>query len=120
MLRHIFHHVKNMDLHLPSPSVSPKIRQHLTKFIMSRVCQLTGARPKSGHNVSHSNRKTKRRFLPNLITKRIFDPVTGTFVRIKMTARALRTMAKNPKKYAEQVTALAKKAQKKALKNKSK
>lgn len=82
---------------------------------MSRVCELTGARPKSGHNVSHSNRKTKRRFLPNLLTKRIFDEETGSFVRVKMTARALRTLAKNPKKFKPQIAALAKKAQKKRL-----
>ncbi|CAM4449555.1 MAG: 50S ribosomal protein L28 [Legionellaceae bacterium] len=36
---------------------------------MSRVCQVTGKRPMVGNNVSHSNRKTKRRFLPNLHTK---------------------------------------------------
>jgi large subunit ribosomal protein L28 len=87
---------------------------------MSRVCQLTGARPKSGHNVSHSKRRTKRRFLPNLITKRIWDEETQSFVRIKMTARALRTMAKNPSKYKKEISRLAKKSQKKALKNASK
>ncbi|MEK7146409.1 MAG: 50S ribosomal protein L28 [Patescibacteria group bacterium] len=87
---------------------------------MSRVCQLTGAGPKSGHMVSHSNRKTKRRFLPNLVKKRILDPKTGTMVSIKMTARALRTIAKNPKKFAPQIHALAKKKIKKSLKKKSK
>ena len=83
---------------------------------MSRVCQLTGARPRSGHNVSHSKRRTKRRFLPNLISKRVFDPKTGTSVKIRMTARALRTMAKNPKKFEEQIHKLAKKALKKSTK----
>jgi len=83
---------------------------------MSRVCQLTGARPTAGNNVSHSKRRTKRRFIPNLVTKRIFDPKTGTFVKIRMTARALRTIAKNPKKYEEQIHKLAKKALKKASK----
>lgn len=83
---------------------------------MSRVCQLTGVGPKSGHNVSHSNRKTKRRFLPNLLTKNVYDEKTGTFVKIKMTARALRTLAKNPAKYADTIHAIAKKAQKRKLK----
>ena len=83
---------------------------------MSRVCQLTGVGPKSGHNVSHSNRKTKRRFIPNLVTKKLYDEKTGVYVRVKMTARALRTLAKNPKKYAEQVHALAKKSLKKQQK----
>ncbi len=82
---------------------------------MSRVCQLTGAAPRSGHNVSHSNRKTKRRFVPNLITKRIYDEKTDSFVKVRMTARALRTIAKNPKKYADKIHQLAKKAQKKSL-----
>jgi len=66
--------------------------------------------------VSHSKRRTKRRFIPNLISKRIFDKKTGTFVKIKMTARALRTIAKNPKKYEEQIYRLAKKALKKQSK----
>jgi large subunit ribosomal protein L28 len=83
---------------------------------MSRVCQLTGARPTAGNNVSHSKRRTKRRFIPNLITKRIWDERTGTFIRVKMTARALRTIAKNPKKYADKIHALAKKSLKKARK----
>ena len=83
---------------------------------MSRVCQLTGVGPKSGHNVSHSNRKTKRRFIPNLVTKKLYDEKTGVYVRVKMTARALRTLAKNPKKYADQVHALAKKSLKKEQK----
>ena len=51
---------------------------------MSRVCQLTGKRPKSGHNVSHSNRKTKRRFLPNLVTKNFIDPRTGRKFKAKV------------------------------------
>lgn len=85
---------------------------------MSRVCQLTGARPSAGNNVSHSKRRTKRRFIPNLITKKVFDPITGTWVRIRMTARALRTMNKNPKKFAPQIYRLAKKAVKKNLNQK--
>lgn len=87
---------------------------------MSRVCQLTGAAPRSGHNVSHSKRRTKRRFEPNLITKRIFDEATGTMVKVRMTARALRTMAKNPNKYKAEISRLAKKAEKKALKQNQK
>ena len=93
---------------------------HFDRFTMSRVCQLTGARPQSGHMISHSNRKTKRRFLPNLVSKNLFDLATGTFVRVKMTARALRTLAKNPNKYKAEVHALAKKAQKKRLNKVSK
>lgn len=61
---------------------------------MSRVCQLTGKRPISGNNVSHSNRKTKRRFLPNLIKKRFFIPETGEWVTLKVSTSALRTINK--------------------------
>jgi len=61
---------------------------------MSRVCQLTGKRPISGNNVSHSNRRTKRRFLPNLQKKRFFIPETGKWVTIKVSAKAIRIINK--------------------------
>lgn len=48
----------------------------------------------SGNNVSHSNRKTKRRFLPNIQKKRVFVPETGEFVTLKVSAKALRTINK--------------------------
>lgn len=83
---------------------------------MSKICQLTGAKPKSGHLISHSNRKTKRRFLPNLIQKKVLDVKSGTMVRVKMTARAARTLVKNPKKFTLQIARLAKKALKRHAK----
>ena len=61
---------------------------------MSRVCQLTGKRPIAGNNVSHSNRKTKRVFAPNLHKKRIFIPETGKWVTLKISSTALRTINK--------------------------
>ncbi|HHH50079.1 MAG TPA: 50S ribosomal protein L28 [Saprospiraceae bacterium] len=61
---------------------------------MSRVCQLTGKRPITGNNVSHSNRKTKRRFLPNLHKKRFFIPETDQWVTLKVSSNALRTINK--------------------------
>jgi len=61
---------------------------------MSRICQLTGKRPISGNNVSHSKRRTKRRFLPNLITKRFFIPEKNEWVTLKITTAALRTINK--------------------------
>jgi large subunit ribosomal protein L28 len=61
---------------------------------MSKVCQLTGKRPIKGNNVSHSNRKTKRRFMPNLQTKRFFVPETGEWVTIKVSMAALRNIDK--------------------------
>ena len=61
---------------------------------MSKVCEICGKGPKAGNNVSHSVRRTKRRFLPNLIKKRIIDPITGIFGKKKMCTRCLRTMSK--------------------------
>lgn len=61
---------------------------------MSRKCKLTGKGPLSGNNVSFSQKKTKRRFLPNLQTRNIFIPELGRKVTLKMSARAIRTMDK--------------------------
>ena len=61
---------------------------------MAKVCQLTGKRPTVGNNVSHSNRKTKRRFLPNLQRKRFFIPETGQTVRLKLSTNAIKTINK--------------------------
>ncbi|MFC1616284.1 50S ribosomal protein L28 [Patescibacteria group bacterium] len=67
---------------------------------MSRVCQKSGKGPKSGHNVSHSNRKTKRRFIPNIQKKRLFNEKTGKWEKVKVATSTLRTLIKNPKKYS--------------------
>jgi large subunit ribosomal protein L28 len=61
---------------------------------MARRCAITGKKPMSGHNVSHANNRTKRKFLPNLISKRIFIPETGQTVRLKISTSALRTIQK--------------------------
>ncbi|HMR43122.1 MAG TPA: 50S ribosomal protein L28 [Saprospiraceae bacterium] len=61
---------------------------------MSRVCQLTGKRPISGNSVSHSNRKTRRRFIPNLQKKRFFIPEVGQWVTLKVSTQAIRTINK--------------------------
>ena len=47
-----------------------------------------------GNNVSHSNRKTKRRFYPNLITKKFFVPEEDNYITLKISAAALRTLNK--------------------------
>ncbi|MBC9811500.1 50S ribosomal protein L28 [Crocinitomicaceae bacterium CZZ-1] len=61
---------------------------------MSRVCQLTGKSVMVGNNVSHSNRKTKRRFLPNLVTKKFYLPEEDRFITLKISTSALRTVTK--------------------------
>ena len=62
---------------------------------MARVCDLTGKKRMVGNNVSHSNRKTKRKFYPNLQTKKFFIPESGEWVTLKVSASALRTIDKN-------------------------
>lgn len=61
---------------------------------MSKVCNLTGKKPISGNNVSHSNRKTKRRFVPNIQKKRFFVPELDKFVTLKVSTSAIRTINK--------------------------
>lgn len=48
-----------------------------------------------GNNVSHSNVKTKRRFLPNLFKKKFFVPSTGEYISLKVSANGIRTINKN-------------------------
>ena len=62
---------------------------------MSRVCQVTGKKPITGNKVSHSNIKTKRRFLPNLQTKRFFLAEEDKWVTLKLSTEGIRTIAKN-------------------------
>ena len=62
---------------------------------MARVCQVTGKRPITGNTVSHSNIKTKRRFLPNLQTKRFFFVEEDRWIILKVSSEAIRTINKN-------------------------
>lgn len=59
---------------------------------MARVCQITGKRPRVGNNVSHANNKTKRRFYPNLQTKRFFIPEENKWITLKVSAKAIKTI----------------------------
>ncbi|MCB1225841.1 MAG: 50S ribosomal protein L28 [Verrucomicrobiales bacterium] len=75
---------------------------------MARVCQITGARVTRGHKIhrsgkakkeggigKHITKRVKRTILPNLRAKRIWVPELGRHVRVKLTARALKTLDKN-------------------------
>ena len=75
---------------------------------MSRICMITGARPYRGRNITHSGKskasggiglnhvkKTNRTFSPNLRDKKLWVPELGAFVKIRLTARALKTVTKN-------------------------
>lgn len=61
---------------------------------MSRVCQVTGRRPVAGNNRSHSMRATKRRFMPNVQTRRFWVPSENRFVRLTVSARGLKVIDK--------------------------
>jgi large subunit ribosomal protein L28 len=81
---------------------------------MARRCQISGKQTGSGNTVSHSNRKTKRKFKVNLITKKIFVADENRHVRIRMSARMLKTLNNKGvktlmKKYGQDLTALREK-----------
>jgi len=59
---------------------------------MSRRCDLTGKAAQTGHKVSHSNRKTKRRFLPNLCNVTLMSDALGHSVRLRISANALKSV----------------------------
>jgi len=61
---------------------------------MSRVCDLTGKRPITGHRVSHSNKKSKRWFYPNLQKKKFWVPELKKWVQLKVSTSAMRTIDK--------------------------
>ncbi len=77
---------------------------------MARVCQITGKRTRVGNNVSHANNRTKRKFYPNLQTKRFFVPSKGEWITLKLSTTAIRTISKNG------IEAVLKKAQIEGLK----
>ena len=62
---------------------------------MARVCEVTGKKPAVGHKVSHSNIKTKRRFLHNLQYKRFWVESENRWVRLRVSSAALRLIDKN-------------------------
>ncbi|MBK8187941.1 MAG: 50S ribosomal protein L28 [Cellvibrio sp.] len=61
---------------------------------MSKVCQVTGKRPITGHNVSHAKNHTKRRFLPNLQTHRFWVETEKRFVSLRLTPKGMRIIDK--------------------------
>lgn len=61
---------------------------------MPKKCQMTGRKAKSGNRVSHSKVKTKRRFNPNLQTKKMLNPATGRMMKVTLSTRAMRTLSR--------------------------
>jgi len=61
---------------------------------MAKVCQVTGKRPMSGHNVSHAHNATKRRFLPNLHYHRFWVESENRWVRLRVSTQGMRLIDK--------------------------
>ena len=78
---------------------------------MARICQVSGKRTRSGNNVSHANNKTRRKFIPNLHTHRIWVESQNRYVKLRLSKKGLRTIDKlgiehvfnNIKQYGEKV-----------------
>ncbi|MFA6456947.1 MAG: 50S ribosomal protein L28 [Bacteroidota bacterium] len=62
---------------------------------MSKRCEISEVGPMTGHNVSHANNRTPRRFLPNLQSKRIWVQELKRYVNVKLSSKALKTVTKN-------------------------
>ena len=67
---------------------------------MSRICQITGKKMMVGNNVSHSKRRTKRKFLPNLFDKKYFLPEENRWVKLRVSASGMRDINKKGLKKA--------------------
>jgi large subunit ribosomal protein L28 len=61
---------------------------------MSKVCQVTGKKAMIGNNVSHSKRRTKRKFYPNLFEKRYYLPEEERWITLKISAAGIRLISK--------------------------
>ena len=61
---------------------------------MSKICQITGKKAMVGNNVSHSKRRTKRRFSPNLFSKKLYLPEEDRWVTLTVSAAGMRTINK--------------------------
>jgi large subunit ribosomal protein L28 len=68
--------------------------QNSLEHRMARVCQVTGKAPMVGNNVSHANNKTKRRFLPNLQSRRFWSEGENRWIRLRVSNAGLRTIDK--------------------------
>jgi len=62
---------------------------------MSKICQVTGKKAMVGNNVSHSKRRTKRKFYPNLFVKKYYLPEEERWISLKVSAAGIRTISKN-------------------------
>ena len=94
IIANIYLTAKKSGLQTVSLAVFPYICTPKFSKVMARVCQVTGKVPVGGNKVSHSNIKTKRRFLPNLQTKRFFLAEENKWITLKLTTDGIRTINK--------------------------
>jgi len=69
--------------------------EQVKRIVMSKVCQVTGKRAMVGNNVSHSKRRTKRKFMVNLFRKRYFLAEENRWITLKVSAAGMRKINKN-------------------------
>jgi len=69
--------------------------EQVKRIVMSKVCQVTGKRAMVGNNVSHSKRRTKRKFMVNLFKKRYFLAEENRWIALKVSAAGMRKINKN-------------------------
>lgn len=69
--------------------------EQVKRIVMSKVCQVTGKRAMVGNNVSHSKRRTKRKFMVNLFKKRYFLAEENRWITLKVSAAGMRKINKN-------------------------
>lgn len=69
-------------------------QEQVGEQLMAKVCVVTGKRPMSGNNVSHANNKTRRKFEPNLQLKRFWVPSEKRWVKMKVSAKAIKIISK--------------------------
>ena len=62
---------------------------------MSKICEISGKKPMSGNNVSHANNRTRRRFLPNLQSVKLYSGILQKYVNLNITIRTMKTVEKN-------------------------
>lgn len=72
-------------------NVSKEVKQ----TSMSKICQVTGKKAMTGNNVSHSKRRTKRKFYPNLFVKKYYLPEEERWISLKISAAGIRLISKN-------------------------
>ncbi len=70
------------------------VKQEIKQVSMAKICQVTGKKAIVGNNVSHSKRRTKRKFYPNLFVKKYYIPEEERWITLKVSASGIRTINK--------------------------